>query len=101
MVVVGVLELQGDFAEHTAALRKLGAKTKAIRTLEVIFRHNVAMVEDVRADDVSLFDVFSCSMKGFEWNWRSCSSRWREYDDIQAPGGFGYDGQSPRDDGGR
>mmetsp|Transcript_16228 Transcript_16228/g.35187 ORF Transcript_16228/g.35187 Transcript_16228/m.35187 type:complete len:216 (+) Transcript_16228:91-738(+) len=30
-ILVGVLELQGDYAEHTAMLRSLGARTKGVR----------------------------------------------------------------------
>mmetsp|Transcript_37342 Transcript_37342/g.91525 ORF Transcript_37342/g.91525 Transcript_37342/m.91525 type:complete len:220 (-) Transcript_37342:194-853(-) len=33
-LVVGVLELQGDFAEHTAMLRRCGVETRAVRLPE-------------------------------------------------------------------
>ena len=33
-VVVGVLALQGDFAEHAASLRRVGAEAREVRTLE-------------------------------------------------------------------
>ena len=39
-VLVGVLALQGDFAEHAAALRRVGAVVQEVRTAEQLSRVN-------------------------------------------------------------